>query len=69
MNAKADVSISHHGSICLVSALSDSAKAWVDEHVYLEDWQFIGAGLTFACEPRYVGDLVAGMESDGLLVN
>jgi hypothetical protein len=64
-----DVSINNHGSVCMVSALTDAAKDWVNEHVHLEDWQMWGAGVTFACEPRYVDNLIDGMVNDGLLVS
>lgn len=64
-----DVSVANHGSICMISALTDAAKDWVDEHVPLEDWQMWGAGVTFSCEPRCVQNLIDGMMNDGLLVS
>ncbi len=63
-----DVSVANHGSVCVVSALTDAAKAWVEEHVQLESWQMWGAGVTFACEPRYLDNLLDGMTGDGLVV-
>lgn len=63
-----DVAVANHGSVCMISALTDAAKEWVNENVHLEDWQMFGAGVTFACEPRYVDNLIDGMQGAGLVV-
>ncbi len=65
---KPDVKVSNHGSLCLISALSDAAKDWVNEHVVIESWQMWDSGLSFVCEPRYIDDLVFGMREEGLVV-
>jgi hypothetical protein len=62
----ADFSLSDHGSVALVTPLSPSAREWVDENVSLESWQWVGG--SFACDPRYVDDLVAGITGDGLTI-
>ena len=62
----ADVLVENHGSIALVTPMTSEANDWVDEHVHLESWQWIGG--SFACEPRCVGDLVEGMQESGLFV-
>lgn len=66
MNGIVDVRVTHHGSVTLVKPLTPAAHVWVDEHAQLESWQWLGA--SFAIEPRYVENLVSGMEHDGLQV-
>ena len=61
-----DVKISNHGSIIMVAPITEAARAWVDENLVLEGWQWLGAG--FACEPRYLDTLVEGMTEAGLEV-
>jgi len=43
-----------------------AAKAWVDENVQVEPWAWFSD--RFACDQRYVVDLVHGMRGDGLEV-
>lgn len=61
-----DVRIEPHGSVVLVRPLSDEARAWVDENVQLEGWQWFGGA--FACDPRYVDNLCGGLREAGLEV-
>jgi hypothetical protein len=61
-----DVSVANHGSIFMIQPITQAAKEWVDENVPLEDYQWLGS--SFSCEHRYVEDLVAGMQGDGLVV-
>jgi len=63
---QADVTVSGSGTMYLVTPLSDEAKAWVEENVPLEDWQWLGNG--FGVEHRYIGNLVQGMQEAGLVV-
>jgi len=58
-----DFQIENHGSVVMVRPLNDAARAWVDENVGLEDWQWLGGA--FACEPRMVEHLAAGMVDAG----
>lgn len=62
----ADVVIENNGSVVLVRPLSDRAFAWIQENVHVEQWQWFGRAVSV--EPRYVADLVAGMQADGLVV-
>ena len=62
----ADVFISDHGSIALVTPMTPDANRWLDEHVQIEPWQRMGASI--ACEPRCLEQLVAGIQEDGLVV-
>ena len=53
------VAIENHGSIVLVRPLTEEAKAWLEENVETESWQWWSGAL--AVEPRCVETLVAGM--------
>jgi len=63
----ADFIFAHHGSIIMVTPNTDAATEWVDEHLSLEDWQWMGAA--FAVEHRYAGDLADGIRADGLVIS
>jgi hypothetical protein len=59
-----DFEIQNHGSIFLLCPLTDSARAWVEEHLP-EDVLTFGRGICI--EPRYIADIVAGIQRDGLV--
>ena len=61
-----DVRVAHSGSISLVTPLSTAAREWVRDNVETEGWQWLGGAL--AVEPRYVDNLLHGMEGAGLTV-
>lgn len=61
-----DFYFANHGSIALLTPLTDAAQAWVDEHIRSEETQFFGAGVVI--EPRYAGDILRGLQNDGLTV-
>jgi hypothetical protein len=58
--------VSGGGTVYLFTAETETARAWVDDQVHLEAWQWMGRA--FAVEHRYVGPLVQGMLADGLRV-
>lgn len=60
-----DVTVENHGSIYLVTPHSDQGREWIEGHVS-EDALWYSSGLVV--EPRYVEDLIGGMEGDGLIV-
>jgi hypothetical protein len=60
-----DVFVRNEGSIFLLTPMSDAAREWIGEHIP-EDAQYMGRALVV--EHRYVEDIVAGMQSDGLIV-
>ena len=64
--AKADVLVSGGGTVYLFQPVTRAARAWVEEHVQLAGWQWLGPA--FAVEHRYAQDLAAGMSGDGLVV-
>jgi hypothetical protein len=61
----ADFKVEDNGSVVLIVPMNRGAREWVDENVYLESWQWLGGG--FACEPRMVGDLLAGIAEAGFI--
>jgi hypothetical protein len=64
--AKPDVLVDNHGSMFLVTPVSAIAKEWVDQHLSLEGWQWMGS--SFGVEHRFVAPIVSGMKADGLKV-
>lgn len=65
--ATPDVEVLDHGSVVMIAPRTAAAREWVEENVQLEGWQWMGGA--FACEPRCVDGLVAGMEDAGLTVS
>ena len=62
----ADVLIENHGSVALFTSMTAKAHQWIDEHVEIEPWQRLGCSI--ACEPRYLTQIVEGMQESGLIV-
>ena len=60
-----DVAFEDHGSIWLARPYTPAADDWIAEHIP-GDAQFLGGALVI--EPRYVPDIVQGMQGDGLTV-
>jgi hypothetical protein len=60
----ADVTTHNHGSVILFELHTDEVRAWVTEHVQVEDYQWFGSNQ-FAVEHRYAGDLADGMSEAG----
>ncbi len=54
------------GTIAMVEPLTPDAHAWVESHLSLESWQWLGR--RFSVEHGYIGSLVEGMLGDGLNV-
>lgn len=61
----ADLSISNHGSIFLLSGVSPAGEAWIAENIPEDAMTFGGA---IVVEHRYIGDIAAGAQNDGLEV-
>jgi hypothetical protein len=62
---KTDFSVANHGSIYLLRPNSILANDWIDENLPEERQEFAGAAVI---EHRYIGDIVAGIQHDGLTV-
>ena len=63
--AKPDILLENHGSVYLFRPMSKIGRVWIDENVE-DDAQLFGGALVV--EPRYVNDLAAGMQNDGLQI-
>lgn len=59
-----DFDIIDAGSLIGIKTLSEAGKAWMDEHVQAEGWQWLGDILYM--DKRFAFDLIAGMREDGL---
>jgi hypothetical protein len=57
----------NHGSIFLLKPLTPSATFWLEEHIG-QDNGFQPYWPTCVIEHRYVSDIVAGIQNDGLAV-
>ena len=60
-----DFTIENHGSIWLLSTNTDAASDWVTEHIP-DDAQTWGPSIVV--EPRYVDNIVAGIQAAGLTI-
>jgi hypothetical protein len=60
-----DVQFENHGSIWLARPLTNAGLAWVEDNIP-DDAQWFARAIVV--EPRYVGDIVEGMQADGLEV-
>jgi hypothetical protein len=63
-----DFSFQNHGSICILTPITPAARDWFSEHLPVDnsETQFWAGGIVI--EPRYVGDIISGIQSDGLSV-
>lgn len=64
---QADVLVEGAGSLFLLRILSETARAWVEENVSREGFQPQFPKVLYV-EHRYVADIVAGMQADGLVL-
>ena len=63
----ADFVVENHGSIFLLKPLTPSAISWIEDHIGQENGYqpYFPAVLV---EHRYIADIVAGIQNDGLAV-
>lgn len=59
-----DMTFANHGSIVIMTAHTPAAQAWVAEHIPEDAITWGPNGIVI--EPRYVGDIMEGVLSDGL---
>ncbi len=64
---QADFKVDNQGSIFLLHPLNDVAREWANEHIgqdngYQPYWPSV------LVEHRYIGEIVAGIQNDGLVV-
>jgi len=63
---KAHFRIENHTSIVLIVPLCASARDWLDEHLGKNNG-FQPYWPTAIVEPRYLGEIIAGIRRDGLV--
>lgn len=61
-----DFETSDHGSVVLLTPHTEAAREWAGEYLPDDAPRF---GHAYAVEHRYIDDIVAGIQSDGLTVN
>ena len=61
-----DVKVEDHGSVILLTPLTAEAREWFEQNIHSEGWQWFGGSL--AAEPRYVADVVEGLNNAGFAV-
>ncbi len=63
-----DFVVENHGSILLLRPQNENAIAWVDDHIG-SDNGYQPYYPTVVVEHRYIADIVAGIQNDGLAVS
>jgi hypothetical protein len=63
-----DFVVENHGSVFLLKPLTPSATSWIEEHIG-QDNGFQPCFPTVVVEPRYIADIVEGIQNDGLAVS
>ncbi len=58
-----DFRVRNEGSLVLLEPLSNNAFAWVAAHLP-DNVQYFGNSI--AVEPRYISDILVGIQNDGL---
>ena len=66
MTRPTDFTVADEGSIAILTANTFLARAWVDEHLPSERQTWGRHGTVV--EPRYIVDIVVGIQNDGLSV-
>lgn len=62
-----DITIHNHGSIVRLVPNTDVARDWIDENIGRENG-YQPYYPTVICEPRYVDNVIEGMQADGLTI-
>ena len=62
-----DFLVENHGTIFLLKPLTSAAVSWVEEHIGQENG-YQPHFPTVVVEHRYIADIVAGIQNDGLAV-
>lgn len=62
-----DFVLENHSSIFLIKPLTPSAISWIEDHIG-QDNGYQPYFPTIVVEHRYIADIVAGIQNDGLAV-
>lgn len=60
-----DFRFANHGSITLLTPITDAALDWVEENLSAERMNY---GPAIVIEPRFAGEILDGLQGDGLTV-
>lgn len=60
-----DIRVQNQGTLYLLFPASDAGEQWLSEHT---DGDATWWGRALVVEPRYLADIVAGAQADGLVV-
>ena len=63
----ADITVQNEGSIFILRGRTDLGKAWIEENCQEGDFNPFGHGARLV-EHRYIGPIIGGAISDGLVV-
>jgi hypothetical protein len=64
--ASADFLFVNHGTVCILHALTDEARTWVDDHLADDALTWGPSGTVI--EPRYVAPILEAIEADGMTI-
>ena len=62
-----DFRFTNHGSVTILTPLTEAAQAWLDENVGDDETQYWAGGVVI--EPRYAEPILEGLQADGLTVS
>lgn len=60
-----DIRVQNHGTLYLLFPASDAGEEWLRAHTATDATWW---GRALVVEPRYVRDIIAGAQADGLVV-
>lgn len=65
----ADITLQDEGTIILLWPETCAGKEWIGQNIDPDATRW-GAGdwPAVVCEPRYIGDIIEGMQADGLII-
>lgn len=61
-----DFLFANHGSVCILTPVSEQAKEWADEHIDPDAQRWCGGVVI---EPRYVQPILDGIMEEGMDVS
>lgn len=61
-----DIQVDNSGSIVGLTPLTPAGREWIEEHCQAEPWQWMGETLNV--DTRMAGNILVGMQADGLTI-
>ena len=62
-----DFTVTNHGSLWLLTLITEAAQAWAAEHLPSDALRW--GDHSIVVEPRYLENIVLGIQGDGLTVH